>query len=96
MIKCNMQANDMATTANNGQTHGASNPGRYNTPPLIRDLVPRSRTETKGKRDEVKQELKRRSKESRALEKKRGTTRMTRIKSSWNQIDSETTPVKTR
>ena len=29
MAKCNMQANDMATTANNWQTPGASNPGRY-------------------------------------------------------------------
>ena len=42
MIKCNTQANDMAMTANNGQTPGATNPGRYNTPPLTRDLVPRS------------------------------------------------------
>ena len=46
--------------------------------------------------DEVKQELKRRSKELRALEKKRGTTRMTRIESSRNQIDYETTPVRMR
>ena len=30
MAKCNTQANDMATTANNWQTPGASNPGRYN------------------------------------------------------------------
>ena len=44
MIKCNMQAKEMATTANNWWTPGASNPGRYNTPPLTRDLVPRSRT----------------------------------------------------
>ena len=50
----------------------------------------------KGKRDEVKQELKRRGKESRAFEKKRGTVSMTRIESSLNQIDYETTPVKTR
>ena len=42
MAKCNTQANDMATTANNWQTPGVSNPGRYNTPPLTRDLVPRS------------------------------------------------------
>ena len=75
-----MQADDMATTANNCQTPGASDPGCYNTPPLTRDLVPRVRTETEGKRDEVKQELKRRSKESRPLEKKGGTTR---IKCSW-------------
>ena len=49
-----------------------------------------------GKRDEVKQELGRRSKESRALEKKRGTPRMTRIESSQNQIDYETTLVRMR
>ena len=42
MVKCNTQANDMATTANNWKTPGASDPGRYNTPPLTRDLVPRS------------------------------------------------------
>ena len=30
MAKCNTQANYMATTANNWQTPGASNPGRYN------------------------------------------------------------------
>ena len=29
MAKCNTQANDMATMANNWQTPGASNPGRY-------------------------------------------------------------------
>ena len=29
MAKCNTQANDMATTANNWQTPGASNLGRY-------------------------------------------------------------------
>ena len=49
-----------------------------------------------GKKDEVKQELKRRSKGSRALEKKRGTTRMTKIESSQNQIDYETTLVRIR
>ena len=32
MAKCNTQANDMATTTNNWQTPGASNPGRYNEP----------------------------------------------------------------
>ena len=42
MAKCNTQANDMAKTANNWMTPGASNPGRYNTPPLTRDLIPRS------------------------------------------------------
>ena len=50
----------------------------------------------KGKRNEVNQELKRRSKESRALEKRRGATRMMRIESSRNQIDYVTTPVKIR
>ena len=29
MAKCNTQANDMATTANNWQTPGATDPGRY-------------------------------------------------------------------
>ena len=38
----NGEENDMATTANNWKTPGTSNPGRYNTPPLTRDLVPRS------------------------------------------------------
>ena len=44
----------------------------------------------------MKQELKRRSKESRALEKKRRTTKMTRIENPRNQIDYETTPVRKR
>ena len=39
MAKCNTPANDMATTTNNWQTLGTSDPGRYNTPPLTRDLV---------------------------------------------------------
>ena len=96
MAKGNTQAHDMATTANNWQTPGASNPGRYNSPPLTRVLVPRSQDRDGRKRDEVKQELKIRSKESRAFEKKRGMTTMTRIKCSWNQIDYETTPVRMR
>ena len=29
MAKCNTQANDMATTANNWRTPGATKPGRY-------------------------------------------------------------------
>ena len=29
MAKCNTQANDMAKTANNWRTPGASDPGRY-------------------------------------------------------------------
>ena len=57
MAKCNTQANDMATTTNNWKTPGASDPGRYNTPPLTRDLVSRSRTETEGKTDEVKKNM---------------------------------------
>ena len=96
MEKCNTQENDMATTTTNWRTTGASDPGRYNTPPLTRISSRDLRTETEGKRDEVKQERKRRSKESRAFEKKRGTTRMTRIESSRNQIDYETTPVRRR
>ena len=43
MIKCNTQTNDMATTAKNWRTPGASNSGRHNPPPLQEDLVPRSR-----------------------------------------------------
>src|SRR3954470_11733908 len=43
MAKCNTQAHDMATTTNNWRTPGTSDPGRYNTPPLREDLVPRSR-----------------------------------------------------
>ena len=42
MAKSNTQADDKARTANNWETPGASDPGRYNTPPLTRDLVPRS------------------------------------------------------
>ena len=53
-------------------------------------------TEMEGKKDEVKQELKRSSKESRTLEKKRGIMRMTRIENSRNQIDYETTLVRMR
>ena len=34
MAICNTQANDMATTANNWQTPGASNPERYTCPCL--------------------------------------------------------------
>ena len=40
--KCNTQANDMAKTAKNWKTPGASVSGRYNSPPLTEDLVPRS------------------------------------------------------
>ena len=50
MIRCNTQANDMATTANNWETPGASVSGRHNTPPLREDLVPRSRMAPEGKR----------------------------------------------
>ena len=55
MIKCNTQANDMEITANNWKTPGSSNPGRYNTPPLTRDLVPRSQERDGRKEDEVQQ-----------------------------------------
>ena len=50
MMKCNTQANDKATTANNWTTPGTSVSGRYNTPPLQEDLVPRSRMAPEGKR----------------------------------------------
>ena len=49
MARCNTQANDRATTANNWKTPGASVSGRYNTPPLQEDLVPRSRMAPEGK-----------------------------------------------
>ena len=58
MAKCNTQANDKATTANNWKTPGATVSGRYNTPPLQEDLFPRSRMapERNGReREEVKQ-----------------------------------------
>ena len=47
MEKCNTQANEMETTTNSWKTPGASNPGRYNSPPLTRDL----RNETEEKED---------------------------------------------
>ena len=43
MSRGNTQANDMATTANYRKTPGTTVSGRYNTPPLREDLVPRSR-----------------------------------------------------
>ena len=49
MAKCNTQENDMAMTTNKQKTPGASDPGRYNSPPLTRDLVPRSKDGTGGK-----------------------------------------------
>ena len=36
------QTNDKATTANNWKKPSAMISGRYNTPPLLEDLVPRS------------------------------------------------------
>ena len=50
MMKCNTQANDMATTATNWTTPGTSVSGRYNTPPLWEDLVSRSRMAPEGQR----------------------------------------------
>ena len=43
------QTNDKATTMNNWKTPGAMVLGRYNTPPLREDLVPRSRIALEGK-----------------------------------------------
>ena len=43
------QMNDKATIANNWTTPGATVSGRYNTPPLREDLVPRSRMAPEGK-----------------------------------------------
>ena len=51
MMKCNTQAKDMATAANNWKTPGTSVTGRYNTPPLREDLVPRSRMALEGRRE---------------------------------------------
>ena len=88
MAKYNTQANDMAMTANNWRIKsGALQLSSTNKRSRPEILGPR----WKVKRDEVKQEFKRRSKELRTLEKKRGTTRMTRIESSRIQIDNETT-----
>ena len=57
MARCNTQAKDKATTANNWRTPGTSVSRRYNTPPLREDLVLRSRMAPEGKRrgrEEVK------------------------------------------
>ena len=57
MARCNTQANDKATLANNWKTPGATVSGRHNTPPLQEDLVLRSRMapERSGRgREEVK------------------------------------------
>ena len=43
MARSNTQAEDTATTTNNWKIPGASDSGRYNTPPLQEDLVLRSR-----------------------------------------------------
>ena len=43
-------SNDNTTTANNCTTPGTSVSGRYNTPPLREDLVPRSRMAPEGQR----------------------------------------------
>ena len=50
MARCNTQAKDMATTANNWKTPGASVSWCYNTPPLQEDLVPISKDGTGEKR----------------------------------------------
>ena len=42
-------SNDKVTTANNWRTPGTSVTGRYNTPPLREDLVPRSRMAPEGR-----------------------------------------------
>ena len=52
MAKCNTQENDMAIKANDWPTTGTSVSGRYNTPPLQEDLVPRSRMAPEGKTKE--------------------------------------------
>ena len=72
MMKCNTQANDMAMTANNWKTPGATNPGCYNTPPLTRDLVPRSQDRDgreKGRGETRTQEKKQRIESTRKEER---------------------------
>ena len=57
MARCNTQAKDNATIANNWMTPVASDSGRYNTPTLREDLIPRSKMapERSGRgREEVK------------------------------------------
>ena len=46
------QTNDKETTTNNRKTPGTSVSGRYNTPALREDLVPRSRMAPEGKTEE--------------------------------------------
>ena len=58
MARCNTQANDKATTVNNWTTPGATVLGRYNTPPLREDLVPRSRMAPEGKNGREREEVK--------------------------------------
>ena len=96
MARCNTQANDMATTANNWKTSGASVLGRYNSPPLTEDLVPRSQERNRRKQYEV-------NKSAREKMNKIESTRVEKRndESDENQklkykIDSETTPVRTR
>jgi hypothetical protein len=45
MMKYNKQINLTVTTKNNWKASGASVSGCYNSPPLTRDLAPRSRNE---------------------------------------------------
>ena len=57
MTICDTQANDMAKATNNWKTPDATVSGRHNTPPLQKDLVPRSRMAPEGNRrgrEEVK------------------------------------------
>ena len=65
MLRCNTQANAMATPSNNSKTPGTTVSGRYNTPPLREDLVPRSRMTPEGK-----QNRKRRGKTKLLLDKR--------------------------
>ena len=58
MERCNTQAKDKAITTNNWKTRGATVSGRYNTPPLREDLVPRSRMAPEGKNGREREEVK--------------------------------------
>ena len=75
MTRCNTQAKDMTTTANNWKTPGASVSGRHNTPPLREDLVPRSRMAP-----EEQRKIKRRGKTKLLLDKRVKPKNLERLK----------------
>ena len=66
-MQCMTRSNDKATTANGWTAPGTSVTGRYNTPPLREDLVPRSRMAPEGKTE--KKEKKKRIESTREEER---------------------------